>query len=447
MSEVVISRRGGKKSKGYLMTEYIESNREWVVPEGVVNNEFNVRIFSGGSGFLYSNLWGFSASGAMNNAVLKLTPGESINITVGKGAFYVDSRNHTERGGSTSFGLYLSANGNGSSGYVCKYSSPSNLQFGSGGCIPQSGVWGGTGGSNDIGGNFGGATSGYYGGGGGGVFTVITRTDTLRCNPTNGGYYGGGGGGAFVLTDYWTTAYNSYWVRGANGGVYNDNGTWKQSGLAGNGGDKNVPSTNGTNTESLNIKDGMGYSLTGNGSKSQQDGYFSTTNYKPYETVSMAGGGYGGIAGRIGSGFDSAEDSIVSNRQKELIVVGAGGGGYGSNGGNGDWRMAPQFNAYRNWLDVKGGGGGGYGGDGEDGGYGDLCGAGGGYGKVSKGKSGGGGGYYCPGGGANSWSGAAGGIGIWHNNKLIKSYACGTGISNYNAEPGVCIIQYYLKVD
>ena len=85
-------------------------------------------------------------------------------------------------------------------------------------------------------------------------------------------------------------------------------------------------------------------------------------------------------------------------------------------------------------------------------------GGGGGYGKVSVGRNGAGGGYYCPGeglrktkedNGTGMKGGGGGGIGIWDGNDPIKSYGSGCigNSGSYQAEPGVCIIQYYVKVD
>ena len=47
MSEAIISRRGGGSSfsGGRLITETIIENTNWVVPNGIKNNEISVRIF------------------------------------------------------------------------------------------------------------------------------------------------------------------------------------------------------------------------------------------------------------------------------------------------------------------------------------------------------------------------------------------------------------------
>lgn len=157
--------------------------------------------------------------------------------------------------------------------------------------------------------------------------------------------------------------------------------------------------------------------------------------YRNEYPMGSGGGGYGGNGGRGG-------------------VWGAGGGGgYGSNGGS-SWRLytGTDYDS-ANGLMAKlySAGGGGYGGDGEDGEYQSFAGGstsvgagGGGYGKVSVGRGGAGGGYYCPGGGKNNTRGG-GGVGVWKNGSLLRSYASGGWYPlNIRGESGVCIIQYYI---
>ena len=367
MSEVVISRRGGSSSGSgkNMVTEYITFNRNWTVPKANEGEKITIRI------------------GRIDDYNANLNP--SVN------ALY--------DGGTTSFGTYLSANGGanstGGSGGGGFGTSSRAYQFGGGSGGGNGGVWGGGGGKRREKAD-GSGHGGYYGGGGGGCVSGYPQ-DEGAVNGGNGGYYGGGGGGGQYP--------NYYPIQGGIGGVYNDNGTLKRSGLAGNGGRGHSTNylytnsylhtngENGTNTIGLSIVDDMGYSLTGAGIAGiTSNQYFSGDRYHNF------GGGGGGRDG--GNGANASE-------------YGGGGGGYGSNGGHG---------------------GGGYGGDGGD--YG-----GGGYGKVSIGREGGGG-YYCPGGGINNTNGG-GGIGIWDGNELIASY--GSGGSNYRggAEPGICIIKYY----
>ena len=57
ISDVIISRRSsGSKSGSRLITEYITYNCNWVVPDGVRDNEFSVRIFGAG-GDSFNGKW------------------------------------------------------------------------------------------------------------------------------------------------------------------------------------------------------------------------------------------------------------------------------------------------------------------------------------------------------------------------------------------------------
>ena len=129
MSESVISRKGFtwaevnnivnnavNANKRYeFKSELITASRSWPVPSGVRNNQFEVRIFGGGGGGGQQFRWDsgdidtYASSGGgggwMNNAILTLTPGQSISILIGAGGIVGAS------GETTTFGSYLSANG------------------------------------------------------------------------------------------------------------------------------------------------------------------------------------------------------------------------------------------------------------------------------------------------------------------------------------------------
>lgn len=437
MSDVIISRRGRSKGSSgngtRLVTEYITANTNWIVPEGVKDNKFDVRIFGAGATVVeYESLnWNAGGSGWMNNDILELTPGDSIPITIGwsynkSARFNLFNNNFTTRfntsnyywyytGESTSFGTYLSASGgqgiNGGAAGHSVYNKPIAYQFGGGGGNEQGGdggVWGG-GGSGNKGGN-----GGIYGGGGGSSFSGGSN---LNFGGGNGGKYGGGGGGAIII------------AAGSGFGYYGKGGEY-----GGNGGNK-IPeyfthinsntyakylgnnSENGTNTMGI---DSIPLDFRGEG--------LGGGNY------SGGGGGYGGNGG---NGY-----VYIVNNSWLYTTGGGGGGGYGGNGGD-SFKGKPSTHG--------GAGGGGYGGDGESYTTGRFGGGGGGYGKQSVGKYGGGGGYYCIGGGINL-TGGGGGIGIWDNGELVASYASGgtypgntkSGYYQRCGEPGICIIQYYI---
>lgn len=459
MSDVIISRRGSGKSKSgngnTLITEYITFNQNWVVPYGVKNNEFSVRIFGAGAtvnAYTINNNSG--GSGWMNNDIFTLTPGEIIPITIGQSIDYENSYNNRihniynsamyqidlinylhNTGPSSSFGTLLSANGgkdkNGGSGGSGGNSSDAHggrgYQFGGGGTFNgnggNGGVWGGGGGGGN---NYKGYGNGGYGGlyGGGGGCSLVTSN---LGHGGNGGKYGGGGGGAIIK--YSGGGYKTY---PGIGGEFGGNGGNRFTNIVGNDSFitnlNSVSPENGTNT----IGDSNVPSLLqGNGCYGGF-GVNDTKNNNAYYNGTGGGGGYGGNGG---CGFGNIINLAY------VQCVGGGGGGYGSNGGNAGF--------------ITPGGGGGYGGDGGSGSnrtspYGGFQvgfpAGGGGYGKGATG-GGGGGGYYCPGGGINL-TGGGGGYGIWQDNKFIKSYASGgfwnKNTSAYIAEPGICIIQYYV---
>ena len=430
MSDVIISRRGRSSGSGNrLITEYITYNCNWVVPEGVKDNRFDVRIFgAGGEG--WNGRFG-GGSGWMNNDILILNPGEKINILIG-------AKETGGSGQSTSFGTYLNAAGgrssdhnpSGGAGGYGYYDGGWGMMFGGGislfGSGGDGGIWGGGGGghhfssasssvNSEDGGN-----GGLYGGGGG-------------CGPGstkagNGGKYGGGGGASYRKSNYGTGG-----IYGGNGGnstnyisswpiesSYNINKIPMPS--KANDGTNTIGWTNVGKDELLNIY------LTGYGKAGNPPNkiYYNWSSYnKLIWTGGSGGGGFGGNGG-------------TSNG-----LAGGGGGGYGSNGGS------IAINSVAN-AECNGSCGGGYGGDG--GGWdgtlssnSTMLGGGGGYGKQAVGRAGGGG-YYCPGGGINNTIGG-GGYGIIVEGKLVASFASGgsnssidnTNLNTYYCQPLILI--------
>ena len=405
MGEVMICRgsSGGSSNAGKekVFTSFLfETNQNWVVPEGIVNNELKVRLFGGGQGGTDSQYGLCGNGGSMNNDIIKVSPGEIIPITIGDGGVVGDI-NTVGQGGTTSFGLYLSAVGGMGSGGAGR----DGAQFGGGGGLVYShnylcakeyslggsgGIWGGGGGggyhynsssnsnypyNKKYGGN-----GGLYGGGGASCnwiysdFTDLTpvTSGTIPYNVGCGGKYGGGGASCIA-------GGNNMW--GPFGGEYGGNGGMFRN---------NILAENGTNTSSwinVDIDERSNEYLRGSGLGGQ------SINKNRYPG---GGGGFGGNGG----------------------IYYGGGGGYGSNGGS--------------WC----GGGGGYGGDG-----GNYGGGGGGYGKTAIGggynyyllSNGGGGGYYCPG----SNKGGGGGF-LYKSNK----YACG-GDHKSAGQPGCILVEFY----
>ena len=381
-------------------TEIINESTVWQVPNGVINNQFEVRIFGGGGGgaCYVENRGGVNGCGGgggwMNNAILTLEPFSEISISIGGGspAYYnnevTDARTtlRGDSGGTTSFGTYLSANGGGFG-----YASYSGTKIKYGGGIGGSG-----GGGIYNNGSREGCTGYQFGGGGG--------RDWLNCPAGNGGTWGGGGGGAYKGGRGGTYGGGGGGANyGGNGGTWGggggSNGPYGRKGTyGGNGGNNTVDAQNGTNTYTYNNVD---VTLRGWGRAGNECG---------------GGGGYGGNGG--------------TNY--------GGGGGYGGNGG------------------TNYGGGGGYGGSG-----GDSNGGGGGYFSHGGNNNGGGGGYYGKGG---NNSGGGGGYGKGGEGKVQKSSdtsladglyggggGWGYGTVNYKNDyifvgkggDGLCIIQYW----
>lgn len=380
MAEAIISRRGygpeGHKSS-ILFTETIVSNTVWNVPKEIANNSISVLLFGGGGGGGSSNAKGGGGGGWMNNNTIDLGYGNSVAITIGEGG----AINST--GGTTSFGVYLSANGGtsvteksggrggsgGSGGGGCPYIYPASIRMD---YIDL--LYGGTGYQFGGGGGEGRGNGGTYGGGGGGVryFKIINRKDG---------------------DDYsWSNSMTGSFVNGGIGGLY-----------GGNGGASNTPTNgnNGTNTIGLsevnNLLQGAGL-----GSSFVSNVVYTNRIIAAYGS----GGGYGGNAGQCMTNTWAynetykSVDSSWSGRQyySETVyfIMPGGGGGYGGNGGN----------VFNSWY---GGGGGGYGGNGGN----------------STNYGGGGGGGYGDGGG-NTTPGYGGG-----------------GRGGQAGGSGICILQYY----
>lgn len=282
---------GDSSRRTGLITEIFTSNTLWRVPEGIRNNQVSVRIFGGGGGGFKTGTASSSASmggggGYMNNGIINLYENDNIiQITIGRGGIF------NSAGGITSFGTYIYASGGGT---------------GSGGS--------GGGSSKSIT-----ACTGYQFGGGG-------SPNVAALGGGNGGKWGGGGGGYNAKISLGGCLYENGYSFGGETGY---------SGLAGNGGNKNINTENGTNTIGLGIDfEGAGLART-HGNK-----------------YTGGGGGYGGNGGNGSS-------------------LAGGGGGYGGNGGD-----ASGYSS---------GGGGGYGGRGGNGYNYDMPGGGGGYGKYGQG--------------------------------------------------------------
>jgi len=428
MSEVIINRRRMmKQDKGELVTvTYEAGNHTFIVPSSIKRNQIEVMIIAGGE--CYS---GGGDGGGMNNGIIKVNPGESINIMVGKGGWLYKSMftSYAKDAEASFFGNYLSANTHeGAAGWSPKGSY--NYKFG--GAMGTNSILCGGGGGNCYINGYGGH-GGTYGGGGGGS----ARADIDYSKPSgdygtwslianhycagsggNGGIYGGGGGGSY---SYFTIEGSKYPVSGSRGvkGQYGGNG-------AGIGGQV----SNGTNT--------IGWS---NVPKDLQGPGLGGENFTGY--IGMGNTSYGGI------------------------ITPSGGGGFGGCGGNGI-QATIDMNGYRFWC-IKnkyqnaynksqniinwgyrngmyfvrsGGGGGGYGSNGHQNG--------GGGGYFSDAISGAGGGYYgyCCGGdfyntqnkNINHLRDANAGCGGW----VVLNRENGQVQDNGNGCDGICVIQYYI---
>ena len=412
MSEAIISRRGssGGSGGGQLRTDVITGSTNWTVPNHKGN--ISVRIFGGGAGG--DNQRG-GGGGWMNNGEFNISNEINIQITIGKGGHgYFNSMNSqyfSMVGGTTSFGTYLSANGgsysDGGSGGGSS-SGGTGFQFGGGGSTDShggnGGTWGGGGGAGSLvyGGTSRGGNGGTYGGGGGGYASDSSRTSYGG----NGGTYGGGGG-------------CNYGLNFGAGGEY-----------GGNGGTSTINPENGTNTNSWTNVDNVGGVLLRGWGRAGNTISLPTSISVGGTMISGAGGG--GFGGNGGNCIQFNETGLVT---PIVYACGGGGGGYGSNGGNAN-------NAY-------GGGGGGYGGDGYGGG--------GGYGKEATGgigKGAGGGGYFAKGGdGIDGFNGGGGSYGPGGSRNVSTFNAPGFGGGGWgspysgeycNGGQGICIIQYYV---
>lgn len=410
MSDAIIARRSAKSGSGSssrLITELITSNTNWIMPNDIKDNLISVRIFGGGgAGQNYPQLYyGDSGGGGwMNNGDLTITPGESINITIGSGG--IPSNVNCSAGGSggiTSFGTYLSANGGGcpnggSGGYSSMGYGGTGYQFGGGGGCTRGGnggIWGGGGACN----NGNGGNGGTYGGGGGGGIRYLgfSLWEMKSFKGGTGGMYGGSGGGIAIYRNEYgeigmmVSSISSCGEFGGKGGYFNQSG-YNIIISNGNG-------SNGTNTISWSNVE-KEFRGSGVGGKMYKNIY--TGQYNSVFINSYFGGGGGGFGGNGGN----ASEGITG-----------GGGGYGGNGFFG---------------------GGGYGGDGSN------SRGGGGYGKEAKGYYGGGG-YYAPGG----LGGGSYGRGATYENRALFGGGGASG-NNYGGfyqcgADGICIIQYYTK--
>ena len=415
MAEAIISRRGFNSSgRRKMTTELITTNSSYVIPNH--NGQIHVRIFGagGGTGSLYNG----GGSGYMNNGEFDIPTGTSIPVTIGI------CEGRERRGGTTSFGTYLSANGgsfNGSGGsgggitgsiFSSDYASASQFGGGGGGIYGgNGGIWGGGGGQgsrdNYTNSRCHGGSGGTYGGGGGGAINLQygdrsqTTVTTDIITGGNGGEYGGGGGGG---GDYWNTSgANHASTKGGIGGINGGNGGhgticfWNTTQVYYTSNAENGINTIGMDDVPANLQgDGLAGVFGSRVSVEYRDSGSSFA--QGWSCGGTGGGGFGGRGGSV---------KMLFSRWRG----GGGGGGYGGNGGSGG---------------ISGGGGGGYGGSGGNGDYEWIGGGGGGYfGNGS--PLGGGGGYFTD-------ATGVGGAGY-------SVFA--TGGENAPGNSGVCIIQYY----
>ena len=393
----------GGSSGNTLITQIFKENSNFTVPKGV--KQVDVRIFGGGGGGISKRTISGAGGGGgwMNNAIINVTPGEVIPITIGAGGLgkfnTASSIANAGSGGTTSFGTYLSAAGGkgGSIYYGTSNVTISNINMGFFSNISIGGDGGSGGGavaavkiefSNS--GNMGYIYTGLYTSGvafgghghqfGGGGACAYSTWYTMA---GNGGIWGGGGGGTSI--DLNRTGN----VKGGIGGTYGGNGGCNSSGSYSS-------PENGTNTMSYtNISN----DVKGNGLYGfYQNSSFNINNL--VTTHNFGGGGYGGNGGKAFS---------------NTYAFSTGGGGYGAHGGN---------------IVICGvGGGGGYGKNG--------------YGGTGTAYTIGGGGAYGPGGSEHSKpmdGGGGAGITVKSDNRGIYNSLK----DRENGASGICIIQYYL---
>ena len=189
MGEAILVKAGGSGSGSgngggsYIpITEIIQNNQTFTIPK--TNGQLiSVRLFGGGGGqgkvqWAGDILCG-GGGGNMNNAILNIPAETKISIIIG------NAGNKSNNGGTTSFGIYLSATG-GECG--------TNMNGGNGGTGGGGSNRGGTGFYGGGGGSNNGGIGGTYGGGGGGYG-----------NDGSPGWYGsgwGGGGGGYGPEGY-----------------------------------------------------------------------------------------------------------------------------------------------------------------------------------------------------------------------------------------------------
>ena len=282
----------------HVKTEIITTNGYFSVPKAK-DQEFHVRLFGGGGGGgdggygTYANYGGRGGGGGnMNNDTLILNQGESIQISIGAGG------SAESKGGTTSFGTYLSATGG---------ESPS-FKYGGNGGTGGGGIWAHYryGAIRTVY-DYSGGGNGTYGGGGGCTFSIYDSNDQLwKSNAGKGGTYGGDGDGGKNGT-------NTIGMTGLDfvgeGKARGSNLDFASGGYGGCGG--------------FNLGGGGGYGGDGgNGISNNDSGHSGTTYY-------IAAGGGGGYGGKGGDGYAT-----------NTHAYGGGGGGYGPSnygaGGRGD---------------------------------------------------------------------------------------------------------------
>ena len=254
----------------------------WTVPAGVTGVRVLV-VAGGGGGGGFHTAGGGGAGGVLHEVGFAVTPGATLNVTVGKGG----------APGSAVGSQYTNPGGNGADSFF-----DSLTAVGGGG--------GGGGGANSQIGNPG--SAGGSGGGGGRCWVTCNTSSTANANKHAGGAGTAGQGNA---------GGHAWFMSGAGGGGAGAPGADDIYGFAGNGGD------------------GVSIDITGTGSYYGGGGGGGTENTATRATGGLGGGGLGG----------STSDSVGADGTAGTGGGGGGARYTGSNGGSGivivRWGSAP----------------------------------------------------------------------------------------------------------
>ena len=258
MGEALMFRAGSGGDIGggswTLKTEFIDSTRQFYIPDNIKDNQIFVRLFGGGGGGCWFRVSGSGIAmaggggGWMNSGFVNVTPGETVTVTIGSGGANNGGTSlsvmQAKSGGTTSLGSYLSAAG-GTGAYLRIDSGndrPIQTNAGSGGAgggayANRNNVVGGRGyqfgggaasGNNATvgsGGEWGGAGGTSYGAASNGINTIsiIDETDVYNSYGIGYGVGGGasGGGGGYGANGGSVLQYSS---GAGGGGGYGANG-------------------------------------------------------------------------------------------------------------------------------------------------------------------------------------------------------------------------------